>query len=59
MPAIAANGLQLEYERFGDPKPAPLLLVMGLCAQMIFWDEEFCEGLAARDRHVIRFDNRD
>jgi pimeloyl-ACP methyl ester carboxylesterase len=59
MPAIAANGLQLEYERFGDPKAAPLLLVMGLGAQMIFWDDEFCEGLAARDRHVIRFDNRD
>jgi pimeloyl-ACP methyl ester carboxylesterase len=26
---------------------------------MILWEEEFCEGLAARGRHVIRFDNRD
>src|SRR5512143_1567729 len=59
MPAIAANGLTLEYERFGDPDAAPLLLVMGLGAQMIFWDEAFCEDLAARGRHVIRFDNRD
>jgi pimeloyl-ACP methyl ester carboxylesterase len=59
MPTIAANGLQLEYERFGNPNDAALLLVMGLGAQMIFWDEEFCEGLAARGRHVIRFDNRD
>ena len=59
MPAIAANGIQLEYERFGNPDDAALLLVMGLGAQMIFWDEEFCEGLAARGRHVIRFDNRD
>ena len=26
---------------------------------MIAWPEEFCEGLAARGFHVIRFDNRD
>jgi pimeloyl-ACP methyl ester carboxylesterase len=59
MTALTANGMTLEYERFGDPNAAPLLLVMGLGAQMIFWDEAFCEGLAARGRHVIRFDNRD
>jgi pimeloyl-ACP methyl ester carboxylesterase len=32
---------------------------MGLAAQMIAWDEEFCAELAARGYHVIRFDNRD
>jgi pimeloyl-ACP methyl ester carboxylesterase len=32
---------------------------MGLGAQMILWDEEFCARLAARDLFVIRFDNRD
>jgi pimeloyl-ACP methyl ester carboxylesterase len=59
MPQINTNGVDLEYERFGDPSAPPVLLVMGLGAQMIFWDEEFCEGLASRGRHVIRFDNRD
>ena len=32
---------------------------MGLGAQMIHWDDEFCEQLAARGFRVIRFDNRD
>jgi pimeloyl-ACP methyl ester carboxylesterase len=36
-----------------------MLLVMGLGAQMLLWDEEFCERLAAHDFFVIRFDNRD
>jgi pimeloyl-ACP methyl ester carboxylesterase len=32
---------------------------MGLASPMIWWDDVFCEGLAARGFHVIRFDNRD
>jgi pimeloyl-ACP methyl ester carboxylesterase len=32
---------------------------MGLASQMILWDDEFCEQLAARGFWVIRFDNRD
>ena len=32
---------------------------MGLGMQMLGWDEEFCELLADRGFHVIRFDNRD
>jgi pimeloyl-ACP methyl ester carboxylesterase len=54
-----ANGLSLCYDTFGDPKAPPLLLIMGLGAQMILWDEEFCSQLAARGFWVIRFDNRD
>ena len=49
----------LEYETFGDPKGQPLLLIMGLGAQMITWDDEFCAQLADRGFHVIRYDNRD
>ena len=49
----------LEYETFGDPKAQPLLLIMGLGAQMTTWEDEFCNQLAARGFHVIRFDNRD
>jgi pimeloyl-ACP methyl ester carboxylesterase len=59
MPRARANGIEIEYESFGHPSDPILLLVMGLGAQMIFWEEEFCEGLAARGRRVIRFDNRD
>jgi pimeloyl-ACP methyl ester carboxylesterase len=32
---------------------------MGLSSQMLLWDDEFCEQLAARGFWVIRFDNRD
>jgi pimeloyl-ACP methyl ester carboxylesterase len=54
-----ANGLTLCYQTFGAPADPPLLLVMGLGAQMIWWEDGFCEALAARGRFVIRFDNRD
>ena len=53
------NGIEIEYETFGDPADPPLLLVMGLGAQMIAWDDEFCQGLVDRGFFVIRFDNRD
>jgi len=59
VPSASANGITIEYEEFGDPAAPPLVLVMGLGAQMILWDEEFCSGLAARGHRVIRFDNRD
>jgi pimeloyl-ACP methyl ester carboxylesterase len=54
-----SNGIELCYDTFGDPKAPPLVLIMGLAAQMIAWDEEFCAQLAARGYHVVRFDNRD
>jgi pimeloyl-ACP methyl ester carboxylesterase len=53
------RGITLCYERFGDPGDPPLLLVMGLATQMIAWHEDFCEELAGRGFHVVRFDNRD
>lgn len=59
-PQIArANGIELCYEIFGDANAEPLLLIMGLGAQMILWDDDFCRQLAARGFRVIRFDNRD
>jgi pimeloyl-ACP methyl ester carboxylesterase len=54
-----ANGIELCYETFGDPDGEPLLLVMGLGAQLIAWPIELCEALADRGFHVIRYDNRD
>ena len=59
-PQIAhANGIDICYEIFGDAAAEPLLLIMGLGAQMIHWDDDFCRQLAARGFRVIRFDNRD
>ena len=59
MARVTANGIEIEYETFGDAAAAPLLLVMGLGAQMLSWDERFCNLLAGRGFHVIRYDNRD
>jgi pimeloyl-ACP methyl ester carboxylesterase len=59
MPRAEANGIELEYDTFGAPHDRPLLLIMGLGAQMTAWDPRFCAMLAARGYHVIRFDNRD
>lgn len=59
MPSLRANGLQFEYDAFGDRSAPALLLIGGLGNQLIFWPEEFCAALARCDFHVIRFDNRD
>ena len=59
MPQITANGIQLEYETYGDPAQPPLLLVMGLGAQLTLWPMELVEALVARGYYVIRYDNRD
>ena len=59
MPQIAANGVTLEYEAYGDPANPPLLLIMGLGAQLTLWPIELVEALVARGIYVIRYDNRD
>src|SRR6476646_3364295 len=59
MPRLKANGIDIEYETFGDPKAVPLLLIGGLGSQLLSWDEEFCEQLRDRGFFVIRYDNRD
>jgi pimeloyl-ACP methyl ester carboxylesterase len=54
------NGVELAWDSFGDPDAPPLVLIMGLGAQMVAWDEAFCARLAEAGGHrVIRFDNRD
>ena len=58
--AMARVGdLELCYETFGDPGAPPMLLVMGLGTQLVGWPDGFCEALAGRGFHVIRYDNRD
>jgi pimeloyl-ACP methyl ester carboxylesterase len=56
---IEANGVELCTEAFGDPGDPPVLLVMGISASMLWWEEGFCELLAEGGRFVLRYDHRD
>jgi pimeloyl-ACP methyl ester carboxylesterase len=59
MTQIAANGIFIEYDAFGDPSHPAVLLISGLGVQMIYWDETFCRRLAGEGHYIVRFDNRD
>jgi pimeloyl-ACP methyl ester carboxylesterase len=59
MATAHSNGLELEYDVLGHPGNPPVVLIMGLGAQLIDWPQEFCALLADRGYRVIRFDNRD
>jgi pimeloyl-ACP methyl ester carboxylesterase len=59
MPQVRANGIDIEYESFGRASDPLILLIMGFAAQLIFWPDPLCEGLAAKGFRVVRFDNRD
>ena len=59
MPRVRANGIDIEYESFGREGDPLVLLIMGFAAQLIFWPESLCKGLAAEGFRVVRFDNRD
>ncbi len=59
MAQISANGIDIEYERFGPEDRETVLLIMGLSGQLTLWPVELCDELVARGYHVIRFDNRD
>lgn len=59
MTQIQANGVSLEVEVYGPDNAPPLLLIMGLGAQLTLWPIELVEALVARGFRVIRYDNRD
>lgn len=59
MPRAQANGIEIEYETFGDPANPAILLIMGLGIQLLGWHEVFCNMLVERGYFVIRYDNRD
>jgi pimeloyl-ACP methyl ester carboxylesterase len=56
---VEVNGVELCVQTFGDAGDPPVLLVMGLSASMLHWEDEFCERLAEGSRFVIRYDHRD
>ncbi len=59
MSKVSANGIEIEVEMAGPEDGAPVLLIMGLGAQLTLWPEGFVRRLADAGHRVIRFDNRD
>ena len=57
MPKVDAGALSLQVEELGAGEP--LLLIMGVGAQLTLWPQEFVDGLVAEGFHTIRFDHRD
>jgi pimeloyl-ACP methyl ester carboxylesterase len=57
--AKVSDRIEVEYDTFGSGSDPALLLIMGFTAQMVAWEPDFCNMLAAGGLHVIRFDNRD
>src|ERR1700758_1118161 len=54
-----SGDLKLYYEDMGDVDDPPVLLIMGLGAQLLLWRTAFCEKRVGRARRVIRSDHRD
>lgn len=50
---------EIVSQTFGDPAHAPMLLIMGAMASMLWWPEAFCRKLAGKGLFAIRYDNRD
>ncbi|MBW2526223.1 MAG: alpha/beta fold hydrolase [Deltaproteobacteria bacterium] len=57
MPPGTAHHIELAYETIGEGEP--LLLVMGLGSQLVYWPDSFCAALASQGLQVIRYDHRD
>jgi pimeloyl-ACP methyl ester carboxylesterase len=53
------GAVELFYEDLGDPADPPVLLIMGLGAQLPMWPDGFCTQLVGAGYRVIRFDHRD
>jgi pimeloyl-ACP methyl ester carboxylesterase len=56
---VGPGRIDIAYERRGRLSDPPVLLVMGIAAQMVHWQEGFLDALLDRGLQVIRFDNRD
>jgi pimeloyl-ACP methyl ester carboxylesterase len=56
---VQANEVDICVETFGDPRDRAILLISGAAASMDWWEDEFCQRLAAGFRFVIRYDHRD
>lgn len=59
MTQLTANGIAIEYERYGADHDETIVLVRGLGTQLIDWPLSFLETLVDHGFQVIIFDNRD
>ena len=55
----AVGDIAIAYNTLGEATDPPVVLISGLGAQLIAWDDDFCQQLVDRGLFVIRFDNRD
>lgn len=53
------GAVELFYEDLGDVDAPPVVLIMGVGAQLPMWPDGFCELLVAKGFRVIRFYHRD
>ncbi len=56
---VGPAGIDIAYQRLGNPDAPLVLLIMGVAAQSIHWPDAFCQALVDRGLQVVRFDNRD
>jgi pimeloyl-ACP methyl ester carboxylesterase len=56
---VGPAGIDIAYQRLGSHEAPPVLLIMGVAAQLIHWPDQFCRALIDHGLQVIRFDNRD
>jgi pimeloyl-ACP methyl ester carboxylesterase len=57
--AACGEDVEIFYEDLGDPDAPPVLLIMGVGAQLPMWPDGFCAQLLKGGYRVIRFDHRD
>ena len=55
----AVGDIDIAYNTLGKASDPPVLLISGAGAQLVAWDDAFCQELVDRGLFVIRFDNRD
>jgi pimeloyl-ACP methyl ester carboxylesterase len=56
---VDVNGVGLCVDTAGDAADPAILLIGGMGGSMDWWEEPFCQRLAAGGRFVIRYDHRD
>ena len=59
MSQMKANGIQLEYQTFGDANNPTMVLIRGLGTQLVDWHPDLVEQLSQLGLHIVIFDNRD